>query len=171
MTFQAPLRIRTMGDADFRILVLPADVDATLRTQDCDRVIATLNDSLTWHAPLLSLGDDRGRYLVVSVEHRRQAGIADGDTVRVALEPDTSTYGMPVPVEWQTLLEEDAELRAYFAALSPGKQRRILYTVGKPRTEATRLRKAVGAAAYLLQAGDTKFTYEGLLEWLKTAGR
>ena len=167
MTFQAPLRIRTMGDANFRILELPPDVDTALGAKNCDRVIATLNGELTWHAPLLSLGAGRGRYLVVSAAHRKTLGLNDRDTVRVALEPDTSTYGMPVPVEWQTLLEEDAELRAYFEALSPGKQRRILYTVGASRTEATRLRKAVGAAAYLLEATEQHFTYAGLLEYLK----
>ena len=164
MTFQAPLRVRTMGDADFHVLDVPPSVEQKLPHE---RVLVTVNGGLTWHAPLLPLGDGRGTYLVINVERRRQLRIAVGERVTVVLEPDDSPYGMPVPDEWRALLAEDAELRTRFEALSPGKQRRLLYTVGKPRTEATRLRKAVGAAAYLHEVGSAGFSYQGLLAALK----
>ena len=163
MTFTAPLLLHRMGDSIFRILRLPPEIDAALP----ERTVVTLNESITWHAPLLSLGPDRGRYLVVSTERRRELGLTDGEEVQVHLRADTSPYGMPVPIEWQTLLDEDAQLRELFGALTPSKQRRLLYTVGKPKREATRLQKAVGAATYLLRVGSKEFSYDGLLAALR----
>ena len=164
MTFPATLRIRTMGDADFYVVDLPEAIDRRLPHE---RVVVTVNDTMTWHAPLLPLGDGRGRYVVLNAERRRQLGLDAGDTLRVKVVPDDSPYGMPVPAEWRALLEADAALRTSFGQLTAGKQRRLLYTVGKPRTEATRLRKAVGAAAYLHAAGSAGFSYQGLLDWLR----
>lgn len=165
MHFDASLQLHDMGDATFRILVLPIDLDTALRAQNVERVVVTLNERLDWHAPLLSLGEDRGRYVVVSAERRKALGLQDGETVRVHLREDTSTYGMPVPEEWTSMLEEEPALRPLFDALTPGQQRRLLYHVGKPKREATRIKKAVGAADYLLRVGPENFDSATLPTW------
>ena len=67
----------------------------------------------------------------------------------MTLEPDESKYGMEVPEEWAELLRQDADTEQYFDKLTPGKQRRILYIIGQPKTTETRLRKAVRIAEYL----------------------
>ena len=170
MRFTAPLRPHVIGKATYRVLVLPPDVDAALRKMETKRVVVTLNDTLTYQGAVLSRGPGRGRYVMVNVEQRKTLGLAEDQMVQVRLAIDDSPYGMPVPVAFQTLLEEDAALQTAFDALTPPMQRRLLYTVGKPKLETTRLQKAVGAAAYLEEVGSEEFTYPGLLAWLRKAG-
>ena len=74
---------------------------------------------------------------------------------------------MPVPEEWRVLLDADPALARDFDALTPGRQRRILYVVGKPKGAATRARKAEGSAGYLREVGASGFDYAGLVAWLK----
>ena len=56
---------------------------------------------------------------------------------------------MPMPEELGELLLIDELGSQYFHALTPGKQRALIYQVAKPKREATRLRKAVGILDYL----------------------
>ena len=170
MQFTAPLVLHIIGKATYRVLIIPPEVDATLRKLGTKRVVITLNDTLTYQGAVLSRGPGRGRYVMVNAQQRKVLRLAEDQTVNVRLAVDDSPYGMPVPVEFQTLLEEDAALQTAFNALTPPMQRRLLYTVGKPKLESTRLQKAVGAAAYLGEVGSRQFTYPGLLAWLRKEG-
>ncbi len=104
-------------------------------------------------------GNGRGGYFV-AVNQQRVAALeasfgegrkkpADQRTLKIKLTPDLSKYGLPVPVELELLLADDPQAEAYFEALSPQQQRRILYGVGAPKGEETRLRKAVATIEYL----------------------
>lgn len=50
-------------------------------------------------------------------------------------------------------LADEPLAAARFEALAPPQQRRVLYAVGAPKREATRLRKAVAAVEYLTGTG------------------
>ena len=54
-----------------------------------------------------------------------------------------------MPEELEELLKQDLEADKYFHALTPGKQRSLLFLVGKPKSPAIRLNKALGVAEYL----------------------
>ena len=168
-TFRTTLTRRTMGEADFTVAYVPDDVSAAfLASPSGTRVLASYNGGEVDQTRLLSAGaDGEGYYLLLSVEKQHRFGLRAGDEVDVQLLPDTSDYGMPVPEEWRVLLNADPALARDFDALTPGRQRRILYVVGKPKGAATRARKARGAAAYLREVGASGFDYAGLVAWLK----
>lgn len=165
--YTATLERRTMGEVDFVIAVVPIEISEQLLARPSGtRVYASYDGGDLDQTRLLPLGDGAGYYLLLSAEKRRGLGLDVGDRVEVQLAPDASDYGIPVPEEWQAHVDEDAAVRAAFDELTPGRQRRILYVVGKPKGAATRERKAAGAAAYLREVG-AEFDYQGLLAFLK----
>ena len=166
-TFTAPLVPHVMGEATFQIVHVPAAVAAAIASTGSDRVHAAYDGRAPVQTRLLPFGQDGRRYLLLTAEQRRAWGISPGDEVRVELLPDESAYGMPLPEEWAEALAEDSALDRAFGALTPGRQRRILYVVGKPKTTATRRRKAAASAAYLREVGAEGFDYAGLVAWLK----
>lgn len=165
--FTATLERRIMGEVDFVIALVPAETsEQLLAGTSGTRVYASYDGGDLDQTRLLPLGDGAGYYLLLSAEKRRALGLEVGDRVGVQLAPDESDYGMPVPEEWSRRLSGDGALARAFGELTPGRQRRILYVVGKPKGAATRERKADGAAAYLREVGTT-FDYQGLLDFLK----
>ena len=168
-TFRTTLTRRTMGEAFYTVAYVHDDITTTLLAGPSGtRVLASYNGGAIDQTRLLPAGDEgHGYYLLLSVEKQKQFGLTEGDEVEVQLLPDTSDYGMPIPEEWSTMLDADPALARDFDALTPGRQRRILYVVGKPKGAATRARKAEGAAAYLREVGAGGFDYAGLVAWLK----
>ena len=167
--FSAPLTAHRMGSARFEIVVVPPEIVAALTAGGSDRVLARYGDDPDGPAQtrLLSLGDGAGHYLLLPAPLRRRLGLRPGDEVAVALEPDASTYGLPMPPELAELLAQDPEADELFHALTPGRQRRILHVCGSSKTEATRLRKAVACVEYLRQVGAGGFDYAGLVAFLR----
>lgn len=112
------------------------------------RVLCTLNEKITFPCALMHRGD--GTYFInINKENRKKFNIGEGETLHVSIEKDNSKYGMPMPEEMSALLEMDDEGREYFDKLTPGKQRSLLFIVGKPKNADTRLRKALVIVDYL----------------------
>lgn len=137
----------------YQALYVPADAVAELLAATTDRrVEVTINGNYTWQAALMP--DGKGNYFInVSKEVRRAAHIEMGDSVSVGLRPDNSQYGVPLPEELKELWKMDSETERVFHLLTPGKQRALLYQIGKPKTSATRARKAVQIMEYLKTTG------------------
>ena len=76
-------------------------------------------------ALLLPWGDKF--YIIVNKKRRDELGLAAGDMVDVILEKDESKYGLPMPPEVKEVLRQDKEGNKLFHALSPGKQRSMIY--------------------------------------------
>ena len=170
--FTAPLTPRQFGGANFEIVVVPADIVAALTSGGSDRVLAHYNDDAKGpvQTRILSLGQGRGHYLLLPQPLRKRLRLRLGDEVRARLRPDTSEYGLPMPDELAELLRQDPVARRHFDALTPGRQRRILHVSGSPKTEATRLRKAVACVEYLRQVGAEGFDYAGLVAYVRERG-
>lgn len=66
-----------------------------------------------------------------------------GTMITVALQSDTSAYGLPVPDELKELFRQDPKGRKMFHSLTPGKQRTLLYIIGAAKTSDKRLARAV----------------------------
>lgn len=112
------------------------------------RIICQLNDIQPFACALMPDGD--GHFFIsVNKERRKQLDIAIGDEVTVIIQKDTSKYGMPMPEVMAELLAQDPVADKYFHALTAGKQRSLLHIIAKPKTEATRLKKAVVITEYL----------------------
>ena len=69
--------------------------------------------------------------------------LKEGSKVKVAVEKDTSKYGMPIPEEFEIALTQDRESAAFFDSLTPGRQRNLIYLVYKVKSTVLRIRKSL----------------------------
>ena len=111
-------------------------------------------------------GMEKGYWLVINKRIRSKLKLDIGDSVDVLLEPDTSQYGMPMPPEMEELLIQDPEGDEIFHKLTPGKQRSLLYIIGKPKSSDIRLRKAVAILEYLKMVNG-KLDFPEMNEYIK----
>jgi hypothetical protein len=113
------------------------------------RVVCTINDKITIHSALMPL--DGGSYILVNKKVRTQLNINEGDKVRVSLEKDISEYGIPMPDSFRVLLDQDEIGNEYFHALTPGKQRGLIYVVGKVKSLDSQLNKGLAILDHLTE--------------------
>ncbi len=72
-----------------------------------------------------------------------------GDMVEVEIRPDLTKYGMPMPEEFEIVLEQDPDAAEAFEALNDGRKRGLLYYAGQPKSEASRIKRALELAEKL----------------------
>lgn len=136
-------------------LLIPADIVAQIpkREDGSLRVICALPEVPDgWHGALTSDGQG-GHYVIFNKQRIRavEKRKLDKSRLQVELVPDDTRYGAPMPPELAELLAQDPHSDKYFHALTPGKQRNLIYMIAKYRSEATRLEKAVGLVDYLVE--------------------
>ena len=111
------------------------------------RVVCTLNESHTYQCALMP---NKGVFSIgVSKVIREKLGLAEGDLVKVRLEQDTSTYGAPMPEEFQEVLNQDDEGDRLFHALTAGKQRSLIYLIGGVKNIDKRIHLALTVLEHL----------------------
>jgi hypothetical protein len=93
------------------------------------RVVCTINGTETFQCALLPWDDSFT--IIVNKAKRERLGIVGGDKVSVELKVDESKYGLPMPEELREVLKQDPEGDKLFHALTAGKQRTMLYYIGK----------------------------------------
>ncbi len=146
-TFQADLFNFHESDLWSFHLKVPAEIAAPFITKD-RRVLLQIGDLPAFACALMH--DGKGDYFInINKERRKKLGLQLGDTVSATIEKDESKYGMPMPEVMEILLAEDEEANKYFHLLTPGKQRSLLHIIAKPKTEATRLKKAIVITEHL----------------------
>jgi len=69
------------------------------------RIICTMNEGEGFQCALLPWGELF--YIIVNKKKRDAIGIVAGDMVNVLLEKDESKYGLPMPEEFQEVLNQD----------------------------------------------------------------
>lgn len=135
-------------------VTVPPKIAKQFITKESKRVVCTLNNSISFQAAILSKGDG-GYFIQINKENRKKLKLNVGDKVEVSIEKDESKYGLPMPEEMEELLLMDPEGDAVFHSLTPGKQRSLLFIIGKPKNSDTRLKKAVVVVDYLKMTGGT----------------
>ena len=131
------------------------------------RIIATIQDTKKIHCAFIPDGEG-GSYILLNKEIRKELRIEEGDTVSISVEEDDSKYGMPLPEEMEELFYQDPEGNEVFHSLTMGKQRSLLYMVGKPKSSASRLKKALTIIDYLKYTGGN-LDYKELNEAFKNS--
>jgi len=86
--------------------------------------------------------------------------------VKLSLEKDHSEFGHEVPESFQALLDQDEEGRKYFDALTPGKQRSLVYIVGKVKNVDSQLNKSMAILDHL-KASKGKLDFKQLNALIK----
>jgi uncharacterized protein YdeI (YjbR/CyaY-like superfamily) len=73
----------------------------------------------------------------------KKAGLVNGSTIHLKLEIDDSKYGLPVPEEFNIVIEQDPEAYRRFELLSAGMQRYILAYVAGVKNPDKRIERAI----------------------------
>lgn len=118
-------------------ITVPEDVVAQLGGGRRIRVAVTIA-SVTYPSTIAYLGGVAK--IPVSAEIRAAAGLAAGDPLTVAVEPDDAPRTVEVPPDLAAALS-GAGLGEHFASLSYSNQRRHVLAVTGARTEQTRARR------------------------------
>ena len=126
------------------------------------RFIITLNDTIQWQAGSVSLGNDTA-YITVSTERMKQIKVDLLDTVNVELERDFSEYGFEVPIEFEEVLNQDADGKKRFDSLTLGKRRATIYLVIQVKSSDKRIEKSIAILENLKRAPIGKETMRHIL--------
>lgn len=126
---------------------VPDDIAESFIQGDNKRVICHLNPIVKFPAALMKTKEYW--FVLVNKSHREKAGIEEGQKVSLALEKDHSEYGHEMPEELQVLLDQDEKGSAHFFSLTKGKQRALIYIVGKVKNSNSRLKKSLAIVEHL----------------------
>ena len=138
-------------------------VDALIEGID-KRVICTFNGKKEIRASFMKTADFW--FILVNKEIQKKLTLSFGDKVTISLIKDTSEYGMEMPEELQVLLDQDIEGNDFFHALTPGKQRSLIYIVNKVKNTNSRLAKALAIVHHLKEVNG-KLDFKRLNETIK----
>jgi hypothetical protein len=105
------------------------------------RVVCTLNGREQFQCALMPSGGEF--YIMVNKEVRTRLQIYSGNNVQVSLRLDDSRYGMAMPEELEEVLHQDPEGDELFHALTPGKQRSLIWQVSKGKNVDLRIHRAL----------------------------
>ncbi len=128
------------------------------------RVVATFNSTVTFQCALMPKDGDF--FILVNKKHRDRLRLIVGDMVRVELVRDESKYGLPMPDELREVLDQDPEGDRLFHALTAGKQRTMLYYIGKWKDVDRRIHYALTVVEHL-KRNDGRIVFKELGEELK----
>ena len=117
---------------------VPPEVIEQLGAGQRPAVLVTIG-SCTYRSTAGVMG---GRSLIpVSADHRRQAGIAAGDDIDVALELDTGPRHVELPADLAEALSKDDAARQFFDGLSASQKKWHVQQVESAKTPQTRQRR------------------------------
>ncbi|MBV9241880.1 MAG: DUF1905 domain-containing protein [Acidobacteria bacterium] len=127
-----------------------------------------VNGKLKFPCSLMPSGRKKGAfYISINKVNREKLGLEPGDEVDVELIRDDSKYGMPMPPEFKEVLAQDDEGRVLFNALTPGKQRTLLWYTAKYKDEDRRIQSALVMIEHL-KKNDGRIVWKALADALKT---
>ena len=146
-TFKSLLK-KFDGKLWYYYIEVPQRVKEKYVTGNDRRVIITINDSA--ELPCAIMPSSQGFHFInINKEFRKKLKLNVGDSVSIKIKKDESKYGMPMPEEFAEILFLDPEVDTLFHALTPGKQRSLLYLIGKPKGLDTRIKKAIVISEHL----------------------
>lgn len=140
-------------------------VNALSEKGEAKRVVCILNGMETFQCAMIPKGE--GQYLIqVNKTRMKKLRLKLGDKVQVDLQKDESEYGLPVPEEFTEVMEQDAEAKAWWDKLTPGKQRTLLYIVAQPKHSDLRINRSLAVAEHL-KTFEGKINYRVLNDHLR----
>src|SRR5688500_18916506 len=133
---------RSPESSGWHFLFVGAEIARKLRFEGkLRRVVCSISGSEGFQCALLPSGDKF--YIIVNKQKRDSLGIVAGDRVNVKLVKDESKYGLPMPEELREVLDQDPDGDKLFHDLTAGKQRSMLYYIGKIKNIDKRIHAAL----------------------------
>jgi len=148
--FNSPLQNFDASNVWGGHVVIEDNIVQHIKSRKISRLVCTINRKVKTHCALLSKGDGT-YYVMVNKTTQKKLGVVMGENLSIVLEEDKSKYGMPMPEEMAEIMVQDPEVDNLFHSLSPGKQRSLLYIIGKPKTSDSRIKKAILITRYLTE--------------------
>lgn len=128
---------------------LPPDVsDAMLKTGH-KRWLCNINNLDPIRCGLLS--SKTGYFITINQQYAKKNHLSVGTSSKLVFRADESTYGMEMPEELQVMFDQEPDAFKYFEALTPGKQRNLIYIVNKVKSTDARIKKALAIVAHLTE--------------------
>jgi putative transposon-encoded protein len=121
------------------------------------RVVCRINGAEGFQCALMPSGTG-GFIITVNKKKREACRVRVGELVNVELELDTSKYGLPMPEELREVLAQDPEADRLFHALTPGKQRSLLYQANQKTDVDLRIHRALIIVGHLKEN-------DGAVDW------
>jgi hypothetical protein len=106
------------------------------------RVLATLNDVLEFHCAIRPKGGGMF-YINIGTPIRAKAKLKLGQKISFTVRLDKSEYGRKMPKELKELMAQDEEGNKLFHALTPSKQRGVIYYVDGAKSLDKRIERAL----------------------------
>ena len=94
------------------------------------RFLCTLEDSLTFRCGLNHLGDGNF-FIILSSGNLKTVQKQLGDKIHFELNEDPNPLGVDMPEILDSIIEQDADLKAIFESLTLGKKRNIIHQIIK----------------------------------------
>lgn len=132
-------------------LPVPGELVQDLVADGQRRMRCVLNDRYEMPCALMPAQGDY--FILLGKEVRSKLGLRLGQKVKIQLEKDVSKYGVPMPEELEVMLEQDVDGSRFFEALTPGKQRGLIYLVSKVKSTDSRIKKAMAIMHHLKESG------------------
>jgi hypothetical protein len=157
-----------LGKFDFNHWHYHIPVPDAIATQMMDeshrRVLIWIKDSGPYHMALMKAKECW--YVLVNQELRKKLDLDEEKSFSVKIDRDHSEFGHDIPDEFQILLDQDEEGNNFFRALTPGKQRSLIFIVTTVKNSESRMRKSL-AIIHHLKLAKGKLDFKQLNEWIK----
>ena len=111
-------------------LSVPNSIVSHFKQNNIKRFICELNNQELIHCAIMPAGENR-YFININKALRKKLGLNEGSEVVCEIWEDTSKYGMPVPEEFEEVLNTDPEGLKFFEGLTPGKKRSLIHIVAK----------------------------------------
>lgn len=144
---------------------VPNHIVGHYHDQDIKRLVCQINDHMTIHCAFMPAGHEV-YFININKEIRKKLDVEVGTEVFCKVWEDRSEYGIPMPEEFREVLDTDPDGSKYFHALTPGKQRSLIYLVGKLKSQDKRIVKSIIILQHLT-VNNGKLDYKLLNEAFK----
>lgn len=143
---------------------IPDDIAEKLIDKNHRRVLVWVQDTGPYHMALFKA--KICWYVLINQQIRSKLHLEVDQLISIKIERDHSEFGHDVPEEFTVMLDQDSEAEKYFKLLTTGKQRSLIYLVGKVKNPESRIKKAL-AITHHLRLSKGKLDYKQLNELIK----
>ncbi len=144
---------------------VPMSVVQAFLDKGIKRLVCTIADEHTFQCALMPAGDGVW-FININKKIRDKLRLTEGSRFAIKLEEDTSEFGLPFPEELKEVLAQDPEGAKLFYALTPGKQRNLIYVANQVKNTDLRIRKCMIMIDHLHRQ-DGKINFKALYQDLK----
>ncbi len=120
---------------------VPEDIAEEFISKKARRILVSIGGSEPYHAGIMHLKTGI-KFININQVFCKKNHLLTNDTVSVQITQDVSKYGMEMPEELEIALEMDPESDQHFQALTPGKQRNLIYFASQTKSSNIRARRA-----------------------------